>query len=323
MSWQAVAALKQQIPLLDYLQGQDWKPVRRIAGGKVMGVCPLHADHQPSFLLDPNKNLFYCYGCGRGGDLIRFAELYHGVRFAEAMALLRRWSGASTLRQDVTTFCQVQLHRHPEATVYLQQRGLHQAEVIEEFRIGYAPGRCLRAWLTTLGYPLERLQQAGLVNAEGHDTFSRRIVFPLEDNLYGRSIGGAVPHRFLPGGKGGLYGWDKVKDCRDLILVEGMFDLAVLWQAGFRNVTCALGNHLNALQIGQLCDGTLRTVYLAFDADANGSGQQAALRLAQRLRLEGVCTRRVRLPDGHDPNRFFVGGGDARAFQCLLQEASL
>src|ERR1700730_18240583 len=100
MSWQAVSALKQQIPLLDYLQGQDWKPVRRIAGGKVMGVCPLHADHQPSFLLDPNKNLFYCYGCGRGGDLIRFAQLYHGVRFAEAMALLRRWSGASALLQD-------------------------------------------------------------------------------------------------------------------------------------------------------------------------------------------------------------------------------
>ena len=42
-----------------------------------MGLCPLHADHKPSFLLDPGKNLFYCYGCGRGGDVIRFAELYH------------------------------------------------------------------------------------------------------------------------------------------------------------------------------------------------------------------------------------------------------
>ncbi len=53
-----------------------------------MGRCPLHADHQPSFLLDPNKNLFYCYGCGHGGDVVGFAELYHGVRFTEAMALL-------------------------------------------------------------------------------------------------------------------------------------------------------------------------------------------------------------------------------------------
>ena len=74
------------------LEGQDWKPVRRIAGGRLMGLCPLHADRKPSFLLDPNKNLFYCYGCGRGGDVIRFAELYHGVPFSEAIALLRRWS---------------------------------------------------------------------------------------------------------------------------------------------------------------------------------------------------------------------------------------
>ena len=61
----------------------------------------------------------------------------------------------------------MQLHRHAEAVAYLLQRGLHQTEVIEELRIGYAPGRCLRAWLTSLGYPLESLQQAGLVNAEG------------------------------------------------------------------------------------------------------------------------------------------------------------
>ena len=88
MSWTAVDALKQQISLLDYLQAQHWKPARRTAGGRVMGLCPLHADHRPSFLVDPHKNLFYCYGCGRGGDLIRFAELYHGARFPQAMALL-------------------------------------------------------------------------------------------------------------------------------------------------------------------------------------------------------------------------------------------
>jgi DNA primase len=172
MSWPAVDELKQQIPLLEYLQAQDWKPARRIAGGRVMGLCPLHADHRPSFLVDPNKNLFYCYGCGRGGDVIRFAELYHGARFAEAMARLRRWSGLGSLLQDVTRFYQVQLHRHPEAIEYLYQRGLRQSDVIEEFRIGYAPGRCLRGWLMTLGYPLCDLQQAGLVNAEGQDTYT-------------------------------------------------------------------------------------------------------------------------------------------------------
>ena len=93
--------------------------------------------------------------------------------------------------------------------------------------------------------------------------------------------------------------------------MEGMFDLAVLWQAAFHNVTCALGTHLNALQFRQLCadDGCgckRRTVYLALDSDANGSGQKAAQCLSQRLRAEGIATLHVELPEGHDPNSFFV-----------------
>ena len=320
MIWPAVDVIKQQISLLDYLQTQNWQPARRISRGRLMGLCPLHLDHKPSFLVDPLKNLFYCYGCGRGGDLIRFVELYHQVSFGEAMALLRR-SRCGSLLSDVARFYQIQLHRHPEAAEYLEQRGIHQPQVIEEFAMGYAPGRCLRHWLITLGYSLGELQQAGLVNAAGLDSFSHRIVFPLEANLYGRAIGNAAPHRFLPGGKGGLYGWERVNHYSEVILVEGLFDLAVLWQAGFRNATCALGSHLNARQLRQLCDGVRRTVYLAFDSDANGSGQQTALRLSRRLRQQGATALRVQLPDGHDPNSFFVGGGDGQQFQQLLERA--
>jgi DNA primase len=322
MKCQVAETLKQQIPLLDYVEGQDWQPVRRIAGGRLMGLCPLHEDRKPSFLLDPHKNLFYCYGCGRGGDVIRFAELLHGVPFNEAIQLLRRWYGVGSLLGDVAKFYQVQLHRHPEAVVYLDQRGLRQPELIEQLRIGYAPGRCLRAWLMSLGYPLPYLRQAGVVTPEGFDTLTHRIVFPLDGNLYGRSIGKAAPHQFLPGGKGGLYGWEKVRACPEIILVEGLFDLAVLWQAGFSNVTCSMGIYLNATQIHQLCDGAARVVYLAFDADRNGSGQRAARQIAQRLWAQGSKAFPVELPDEHDPNSFFVsGGGDARQFRLLLQRA--
>ena len=320
MIWPAVDVIKQQISLLDYLQTQNWQPARRISRGRLMGLCPLHLDHKPSFLVDPLKNLFYCYGCGHGGDLIRFVELYHQVSFGEAMALLRR-SRCGSLLSEVARFYQVQLHRHPEAAEYLEQRGIHQPQVIEEFAMGYAPGRCLRHWLITLGYSLGELQQAGLVNAAGLDSFSHRIVFPLEANLYGRAIGNAAPHRFLPGGKGGLYGWERVNHYSEVILVEGLFDLVVLWQAGFRNATCALGSHLNTRQLRQLCDGVPRTVYLAFDSDANGSGQQTALRLSRRLRQQGATALRVQLPDGHDPNSFFVSGGDDQQFQLLLERA--
>jgi DNA primase len=81
-----------------------------------------------------------------------------------------------------------------------------------------------------------------------------------------------------------------------------------------------LGTHLNACQFRQLCENQ-RTVYLAFDVDANGSGQQASQQLAYRLRARGIATRRVLLPPGHDPNHFFVQGGDARQFQSLLEVA--
>jgi DNA primase len=286
-----------------------------------MGLCPLHRDHKPSFLVDPNKDLFFCYGCGRGGDVIRFAELYHQVKFSQALVLLRQWRGAEPLLQQVARFYHMQLHRHSQATAYLYQRGVRSLELLQHMRIGYAPGGCLRGWLTQLGHTLPALRQAGLVTGVGYDSYVRRIVFPLEGNLYGRSISpSAPPHRFLPGVKGGLYSWKQAQTFPEVILVEGLFDYAVLWQAGFHNVTCSLGVHLNARQFRQLCDAP-RTVYLAFDADSNGSGQQAAQCLSQRLRDRGITACRVSLPDGHDPNSFFVQGGDARQFRSLLEAA--
>jgi DNA primase len=281
----------------------------------------LHHDHKPSFLVDPCKNLFYCYGCGRGGDVIRFAELHHQVKFPQALELLRQWCRLMPLLPAATRFYRVQLHRHGDAVAYLHQRGVRSPELIEHMQIGYAPGGCLWAWLSQLGYPPSVLCQAGLVSGVGYDTYMHRIVFPLEGNLYGRSISAsAPPHRFLPGTKGGLYAWQQVRQYPEVILVEGLFDYAVLWQAGFHNVTCSLGNHLNAYQFRQLCDG-MRTVYLAFDADSNGSGQQAARWLAPRLREHGLNVLRVSLPGGHDPNSFFVQGGDTQQFQRLLEAA--
>jgi len=323
MNRQLLDDLKRQVPLLEYLQAHQWRQARPIGRGRFLGLCPLHADHQPSLLVDPNKNLFYCYGCRRGGDIVRFVELYHQVNFPQALTLLHQWCGLAPLLPLVVSFYRTQLHRHSEAVAYLFERGVRSPELIETMRIGYAPGGCLRGWLTQLGYPVSVLHQTGLVTAAGYDSFINRIVFPLEGNLYGRSLSGsAPPHRFLPASKGGLYGWAQVQSEPAVILVEGLFDYATLCQAGFRNVTCSLGTHLNARQLRQLCDAP-RTVYLAFDTDPNGSGQQAAQHLARTLRQPGVTVRLVSLPDGHDPNSFFTSGGDARHFQALLESATL
>jgi DNA primase len=317
----ALDELKQQIPLLKYLQELDWQQARPIGFGRFLGLCPLHADHKPSFLVDPSKNLFHCYGCRRGGDIIRFVELYHQVKFPEAVALLHQWRGLPPLLHEAAGFYRMQLHRHAEPVAYLCQRGICSPEVIEHMRIGYAPGGCLRGHLTQLGYPLQLLRQAGLVTAAGHDTYVRRIVFPLEGSLMAAAFPlQHRPTRFLPGSKGGLYSWDQVRQYPAVILVEGLFDYAALWQAGFHNVTCSLGVNLNAGQLRQLCDGP-RTVYLAFDADQNGSGQRAAHSLAYRLTEHGLSAHTVSLPEGHDPNSFFVQGGDAHQFWSLLEAA--
>src|ERR1017187_8563251 len=103
------------------------------------GGVPFHGDRQPSFLVDPTKDLFYCYGCGRGGDVIRFAELYHQVKFSQALVLLRQWRGAEPLLHEVARFYHMQLHRRSETVAYLYQRGVRCWALIELMRVGYAP----------------------------------------------------------------------------------------------------------------------------------------------------------------------------------------
>lgn len=323
-----VEALKRRVPLLDYLRQHSW--IGWPAGhGEYVGLCPLHEETRPSFYVNTRKDVFYCHGCGEGGDLLRFLQLSRRVSFRQGLTCLdpqiRAEADSTALLEHTAAFYQQQLNNYPEALGYLRHRGLHDPALIRELCIGYAPGGNLRRYLTTQGYSFALLRRTGLINAHGTDALYQRIVFPLRHgqhivNLYGRSLGAAFPHRFLPGSKGGLYAWEKVRHCSEIILVEGLFDYAVLRQAGFSNVTCLLGTHLNADQFRQLCEGQ-RTVYVTFDRDDNQSGQQAAEQLAHRLGAHGIPARRVVLPEGYDPNSFFVASGDARQFQSLLEAA--
>jgi DNA primase len=325
---EGVERLRRRWPLLEYLRQQNWtgRPAGR---GEWVGLCPLHEETQPSFYVNPHKDVFYCHGCGQGGDLIRFIQLSRRMSFPQSLACLdseaHQEADAVAMLEQAATFYQQQLDNYPEVLDYLARRGVHEPSLIRELRIGYAAGGTLRRYLTAQGYGFDLLRRAGLINALGTDALYQRVVFPLPHhehiaNLYGRSIGAAYAHRFLPGSKGGLYAWGKVRHGEEIILVEGLFDYAVLRQAGFSNVTCSLGTHLNADQFRQLCEAR-QAVYLCFDTDANRSGQQAAQQLAQRLQAHHVCARRVLLPAGHDPNSFFVAGGDARQFQSLLEAA--
>ena len=321
--------LKQQIPLLEYLQRRKWSGCRTGGREEFVGLCPLHADTRPSFYVNARKNLFYCHGCHRGGDLIRFVELSQHLSFRESLACLQQdltLATESELLARTVAFFQLQLQRYSEAVRYLQQRGLQDPDLIAELSLGYAPGGNLRRHLTDLGYSCDLLLRSGLINHQGRDAFCRRVIFPCYQqgrviNLYGRSVGAAFPHRLLPRPKGGLFAWESVKVFSTVILVEGLFDLAVLWQAGFRNTTSAIGTHLTPAQWSQLSDQPGRCVYIAFDDDVNQAGQTASRRLARQLENSGLHARIVRLPPGHDPNSYFATGATPADFLACLQEA--
>ena len=308
-----------RISLIDYLVLHGWKPTRDCGRDEVAGLCPLHRETRPSFYVNRRKQVFYCHGCGRGGSI---AQIRHWLE-RQAFETTPPAGGAELLEQAYQFF-ERQLERYPEARAYLRQRGIYDPNLIERMRIGYAPGASLRAHLNGCGYRSAAIGQAGLIDSLGRDRLFRCITFPLEEagSLYGRAIDcDGWRHRFLPRSKGGLYGWRRAQLFQNLILVEGLFDLAALWQAGFPQAVAVLGSHANPAQMAQLEQRRGLRVHVCFDADASGTGQAAARYLGARLRQAGVEALRVELPAGYDPASLFAAGLSGQEFQRYLESA--
>src|SRR5947199_51040 len=179
--------LKQRIPLLQYLQRRNWTGCRVGARDEFVGLCPLRPETRPSFYVNARKNLFYCHGCHRGGDLIRFVELSQHLSFRESLACLQQdltLATESELLARTVAFFQLQLHRYSEAVRYLQQRGLQDPDLIAELSLGYAPGGNLRRHLTDLGYSCDLLLRSGLINHQGRDAY---IAFDDDVNQAGQT----------------------------------------------------------------------------------------------------------------------------------------
>jgi DNA primase len=177
-----VEKLKQRLSLLDYLRQQSWTARPIAPGPEFVGLCPLHPETRPSFYVNASKNLFYCHGCGQGGDLIRFVQLSRHLSFRQSLAYLEQQStvpaDSAAVLERTATFYQQQLDRYAEALRYLEQRGLRDPALIKELRIGYAPGGSLCRHLVAQGYSCELLKRLGLLNAQGCDAFYQRVIFP-------------------------------------------------------------------------------------------------------------------------------------------------
>ena len=201
-----IQLIKERLDLLDFLR--SYLKVSP-AGKNFKANCPFHKEKTPSFIISPDRQIWHCFGCSKGGDIIKFLMLYENIEFFEAMKILGekagldmgRLSGSDQrhfnvlyeINQKAKEFFQQQLKLNVEAKNYLKNRGLTEA-TIEEFEIGFAPAGSdiLSRQLLKIGYRIAELEQSGLVlkteRGTYWDRFRSRIMFPLYNN-FGRTVG--------------------------------------------------------------------------------------------------------------------------------------
>lgn len=218
--------IKARLGILDVIGGY----VRlEKSGAHWKANCPFHQERTPSFMVNEEKNMWHCFGCGKGGDIFAFVMEMEGLEFREALKMLADRAGVDlpqyrgearsreskdrtfALLELATKFYEKQLWDGPgkkQALPYLRERGLSD-ESVRTFRLGYAPDgwRHLLEFLTGKGYAAQEMEQVGLIirkSGEGssgagshYDRFRDRIMFPIQDIL-GRVIGYSA--RVAPGG---------------------------------------------------------------------------------------------------------------------------
>jgi len=241
--------IKRRINIVDLVAG--YVNLKQ-AGRSFIGLCPFHQEKTPSFTVNPEKQIFYCFGCGEGGNAITFVMKHDGLSFPEAVRQLAKRTGVTLPVRPLTAQDRdrlslrermLQLHvmatgfyaerlQGPEGSVarqYLEQRGIGAAAV-KEFRLGYAlPGwRHFKDFLERRKIPLSLAEEAGLLSKSGrgdlYDRFRGRLIFPIEDpggqiiGFGGRTLGEETP-KYLNSpesalfSKGrNLYGLSKARD---------------------------------------------------------------------------------------------------------------
>ncbi len=327
------------------------------SGSGFKGLCPFHQEKTPSFTVTPGKNIFHCFGCGKGGDAFAFLMEIEHLGFVEAYQVLAKEAGIDLSRYEkdgvkeedpifrANRFAQDYFYKclcaNKPAHAYLIKRGLTD-ETIEQFKIGFAPD----AWDYLIKaaarekISMADLQQAGLVtmNEEkksSYDRFRCRIMFPI-CNLSGLVVGfgGRTLKKNEKGAKyintpetrvyhkgSVLYGLHAargaIREADAGIVVEGYMDFHGLVQAGIRNVVASSGTALTPEQ-AKMLRRYCRKVFLVFDPDP--AGINAASRGMEVLAREGLEIGVVSLPEGDDPDTFVKQNGPD-AFGALLEKA--
>src|SRR5579864_1312407 len=316
----------------------------RKAGRRYQGLCPLHKEKTPSFSVDPVQGLFYCFGCGAGGDAIKLHMLATGDDFPAAIeALAQRYAiplpsravrAGGTPERDLegalaaaSRFFADQLRRSATAQSYLAGRRV-SAELVERFGLGYAPD----GWqgLTNALTPrvaVADLEAAGLVgrSEEGrpYDRFRHRLMFPIHNQsgrlvgFGGRTLGDdkakyintVETERFHKGHL--LYGLfqarQEIREERRAVLVEGYFDVIATVASGRSGTVAGMGTALTQEQ-ARLLARYADEVVVAYDAEP--AGETAFERALPILLAEGLGVLRARFGEGHDPDSLRLASGE-------------
>jgi DNA primase len=336
---ETIESIKSSVDLVALVKAKGVK--LRKNGKSYFGLCPFHGDKNPSFSVNPIKNLWQCFGCSAGGDVIRFIELFDQVDFKEAVRRLSdngfklvkrsakkkqpaRQSGLSAkllkLLNRVIDFYHTAFCEDPRARQYLNQRGITDNTIFSDFKIGFANGTLLNA-LPGEGDIYDQLKQIGVLSEKGHEHFYGYVTFPLYDidgnpaGIYGRRLDemvtGSVPdHLYLPGARHGLFNRQAAKAHKEIILTESVIDSLTLINAGIKNTIACYGTNGFTEDHRKLFrQNGVDTVHICFDADE--VGKEAAASVSARLQSEGIRPHKINLPEGRDINDFFLLTADA------------
>ncbi len=321
------------------------------AGANYKANCPFHGEKTPSFVVSPSKQIYHCFGCGVGGDSIKFVMEYEKLSYPEAIEKLASmfnfslnytkgssdYSDAKRVLEAVQTWYVKNLENHPVAKKYLADRGVAQSS-IERFGIGYVPdGNSVIHFLNSALLPLPKALEAGVIaQGEGGRYYARlveRITFPIFSasgsavGFGGRTITDHPakyinsPQTKLFNKSRLLYGYHLAKESiykhKKLIVCEGYLDVVMFHQAGFTEAVATLGTALTAEHLPLLRKGDPKII-LAYDGDK--AGVAAALKAAQMLGTSGFDGGVVLFPDGQDPADL-IAKGEAEAVAKLLRDA--
>ncbi|MBR2310553.1 MAG: DNA primase [Oscillospiraceae bacterium] len=326
------------------------------SGSNLFGLCPFHGEKTASFSVAPDKGIYYCFGCHKGGGAINFVMELEGLSYPDAVRKLAARSGMEVpedeqyqsrykkqerlwaLMKEAGRFFNERLYA-PEGAAcreYVTKRGLTKS-IVTQFGMGYAPDswNALVDAMRKKGYTDQELKDADLVgekNGRVYDRFRNRLMFPIIDvrgnvvGFGGRVIGQGEPkylnsnETLIFNKRKNLFGLNFAKKTKEkaIILVEGNIDVVTLHQFGFDNAVASLGTSLTEDQVTLLTRYT-EEVILTYDGDE--AGQRAARRAIPMLEKAGIKVRVLQVKDAKDPDEFLHKFGADR-FKLLLEDCA-